>query len=148
ARQYVHLEYFIFRSDATGERLLELLTRKAKEGVEVRLLFDAMGSLHLKGRALRPLQEAGGQLAAFLPLNPLHSLIRVNLRNHRKITVVDGRVGFTGGMNIGDDYLGKNPRLGYWRDCFIRLEGPAVSDLQRVFSEDWEFARREALAEE
>src|SRR6185437_1305276 len=81
-------------------------------------------------------------------LSALHSLIRVNLRNHRKITVVDGRVGFTGGMNIGDDYLGKNPRLGYWRDCFMRLEGPAVSDLQRVFSEDWEFARRETLADE
>jgi cardiolipin synthase len=148
AKQYVHLEYFIFRSDATGERLLELLTRKAKEGVEVRLLFDAMGSLHLRSRALRPLQEAGGQVSAFLPLNPLHSLIRVNLRNHRKITVVDGRVGFTGGMNIGDDYLGKNPRLGYWRDCFMRIEGPAVSDLQRVFSEDWEFARHETLSDE
>jgi cardiolipin synthase len=148
ARHYVHLEYFILRSDATGGRLLELLTRKAKEGVEVRLLFDAMGSLHLKRRALRPLREAGGQAAAFLPLNPLHSLIRVNLRNHRKITVVDGRVGFTGGMNIGDEYLGKSPVLGYWRDCFVRLEGPAVADLQRVFREDWEFTRAETLPDE
>jgi cardiolipin synthase len=148
ARHYVHLEYFILRSDATGGRLLELLARKAKEGVEVRLLFDAMGSLHLKRRALRPLREAGGQTAAFLPLNPLHSLIRVNLRNHRKITVVDGRVGFTGGMNIGDEYLGKSPVLGYWRDCFVRLEGPAVADLQRIFREDWEFTRAETLADE
>lgn len=148
ARQYVHLEYFILRSDAAGNRLLQLLAHKAKEGVEVRLLYDAMGSLHLKGRSLRPLREAGGQVAAFLPLNPLHSFIRVNLRNHRKITVVDGRIGFTGGMNIGDDYLGKNPALGYWRDSFVRLEGSAVADLQRVFSEDWEFARREALNED
>ncbi|HEY7428602.1 MAG TPA: cardiolipin synthase [Gemmataceae bacterium] len=148
ARHYIHLEYFILRSDATGGRLLELLAQKAKEGVEVRLLFDAMGSLHLKRRMLRPLLEAGGQATAFLPLNPLHSLIRVNLRNHRKITVVDGRVGFTGGMNIGDEYLGKSPVLGYWRDCFLRLEGPAVADLQRVFREDWEFTRRETLAEE
>jgi cardiolipin synthase A/B len=148
ARQYVHLEYFILRSDATGERLFQLLTRKAKEGVEVRLLFDALGSLHLKDRVLRPLREAGGQVAAFLPLNPLHSLIRINLRNHRKITVVDGRVGFTGGMNIGDEYLGKSPRLGYWRDAFLRVEGPGVTDLQRVFSEDWEFTRKETLAEE
>ncbi len=148
ARQYVHLEYFIFRSDATGERLLELLTRKAKEGVEVRLLFDAMGSLHLKNHALRPLRDVGGRLAAFLPLNPVHSLIRINLRNHRKITVVDGRIGFTGGMNIGDDYLGKNPYLGYWRDCFLRLEGPTVADLQRVFCMDWEFARGETLPED
>jgi cardiolipin synthase len=148
AQQYVHLEYFILRSDATGERLLNLLAHKAKEGVEVRLLYDAMGSLHLKNRSLRPLLEAGGRVAGFLPLNPFHSFIRINLRNHRKITVVDGRIGFTGGMNIGDDYLGKNPALGYWRDSFVRLEGPAVADLHRVFSEDWEFTRREALSEE
>jgi cardiolipin synthase len=148
AQRYVHLQYFIFRSDATGNRVLDLLTHKAKEGVEVRLLYDAMGSWHLKSRSLRPLLEAGGQVAGFLPLNPLHSLIRVNLRNHRKITVVDGRIGFTGGINIGDDYLGKNPVLGYWRDSFLRLEGPAVADLQRVFSEDWEFVRNERLPEE
>lgn len=148
ARHYIHLEYFIIRSDATGERLLQLLARKAKEGVEVRLLYDAMGCLHLKSRSLRPLCEAGGQTAAFLPLNPLHSMIRINLRNHRKITVVDGRVGFTGGMNIGDEYLGKSPVMGYWRDSFVRIEGPAVADLQRVFSEDWQFARRETLSED
>ncbi len=148
ARHYVHLEYFILRSDATGERLLELLARKAKEGVEVRLLYDAMGCLHLRRRSLRPLREAGGQTAAFLPLNPLHSLVRINLRNHRKITVVDGRIGFTGGMNIGDEYLGKSPRLGYWRDAFVLIEGPAVADLQRIFSEDWQFTRREKLSDE
>ena len=125
--------------------MLELLARKANEVVEVRLLYDAMGCLHLKGRSLRPLREAGGQMAGFLPLNPFHSLIRINLRNHRKITVVDGRIGFTGGMNIGDEYLGKSPRMGYWRDSFVRLEGPAVADLQRVFREDWEFTRREKL---
>jgi cardiolipin synthase len=142
ARHHVHLEYFILRGDETGRRLLDLLTDKAREGVEVRLLFDAMGCLHLKRRVLKPLQEAGGQTIAFLPLNPIRSLIRVNLRNHRKITVVDGRVGFTGGMNIGDEYLGKSPTLGYWRDTFLRLEGPAVGDLQRVFCDDWYFARR------
>ena len=147
AEHYIHLEYFILRSDATGERLFDLLTRKAKEGVEVRLLYDAMGCLYLKGRSLRPLREAGGQIATFLPLNPLHSLIRVNLRNHRKITVVDGRVGFTGGMNIGDEYLGKSTAMGYWRDSFVRLEGPVVADLQRVFGEDWQFVRREVLDE-
>jgi cardiolipin synthase A/B len=147
ARQYIHLEYFILRADATGDRLYEQLARKANEGVEVRLLYDAMGSLHLKGRSLRPLREAGGQTAVFLPLNPLHSLIRINLRNHRKITVVDGRVGFTGGMNIGDEYLGKSSKFGYWRDSFLRVEGPAVADLQSVFREDWEFARRETLSE-
>lgn len=147
ARQYVHLEYFILRSDATGNRLLDLLAEKAKQGVEVRLLYDAMGSLHLKNRSLRALLESGGRASAFLPLNPFHSLVRINLRNHRKITVVDGRIGFTGGMNIGDEYLGKSSAFGYWRDSFVRVEGPAVADLQRVFAEDWEFTCHETLLE-
>src|SRR5919202_3585253 len=125
--------------------MLRLLARKPKDGAESRLLYDALGSVHLPRRALPPLVEAGGRVAAFLPLNPLHSLIRVNLRNHRKITVVDGRVGFTGGMNIGDEYLGKDPAFGYWRDEFLKLEGPAVAGLQRVFVEDWDFATHEAL---
>jgi cardiolipin synthase len=145
ARHHVHLEYFILRSDATGTQLFDLLTKKAKDGVEVRLLYDAMGSLHLRRRSLRPLMEAGGRVAAFLPLNPVRSLIRVSLRNHRKITVIDGRRAFTGGMNIGDEYLGKSRRMGYWRDSFLRVDGPAAGQLQRVFCEDWEFAARETL---
>jgi cardiolipin synthase A/B len=145
ARRHVHLEFFIVRSDATAERLLQLLTEKAKAGVEVRFLFDAMGSLYLKGRLLRPLLDAGGRACGFLPVNPFRSLIQVNLRNHRKIVVIDGAVGFTGGMNVGDEYLGKGHRFGYWRDTFLRLEGPAVAGLQRVFTEDWDFAGGEAL---
>src|SRR5262249_27503571 len=100
ARHHVHLEDFLLHPDATGCRLLDLLTEKAKEGVEVRLLYDAVGCLHLKRRVLLPLQEAGGRTAAYLPVNPLSSRLHINLRNHRKITVVDGRAGFTGGMNI------------------------------------------------
>jgi cardiolipin synthase len=145
ARHHVHLEFFILRSDPTGEALYDLLAHKAKEGVEVRLLFDAMGCLYLRGTSLEPLCRAGGRTAAFLPLNPLRSLIRVSLRNHRKIVVIDGRVAFAGGMNIGDEYLGKSKRLGYWRDSFLRLEGPAATHLQRVFAEDWEFATRDTL---
>jgi cardiolipin synthase len=145
ARHHVHLEFFIVRSDATAERLLQLLTEKAKAGVEVRFLYDAMGSLYLKRRLLRPLCDAGGKTAAFLPVNPFRSLIQVNLRNHRKIVVIDGQVGFTGGMNVGDEYLGKGARFGYWRDTFLRLRGPAAAGLQRVFTEDWDFASGEAL---
>jgi cardiolipin synthase len=146
ARDHVHLEYFILRGDDTGRRLLDLLRRKAAEGVEVRLLYDAMGCLHLPRRVLVPLQQAGGRTAAFLPLNPIHSLVRFNLRNHRKITVVDGKLAFTGGMNIGDEYLGKSRRMGYWRDSFMRIEGPGAAQLQRVFCEDWEFATHLTLA--
>jgi cardiolipin synthase len=145
AQHHVHLEFYILRNDATAARLIQLLAEKARAGVEVRLLYDAMGCVNLKRRTLRPLQEAGGQATAFLPLNPLRSRIQVNLRNHRKLAVIDGHVALTGGMNIGDEYLGRCPAFGYWRDSFLRLEGPAVAGLQRVFAEDWDFACHEAL---
>jgi cardiolipin synthase len=145
ARHHIHLEFFIVRSDITTDALVAVLAHKVREGVEVRLLYDAMGSVNLKSRSLRPLLDAGGTARAFLPLNPLRSRIQVNLRNHRKIAVVDGRVGFTGGMNIGDEYLGKDDYFGYWRDSFLRVAGPAVAGLQRVFAEDWDFACREPL---
>jgi cardiolipin synthase len=148
ARHHVHLEYFIFRSDDTGRSLIELLTQKARAGVEVRLLYDSVGSLFLSGRMIRPLVEAGGKVCGFLPVNPLRSLFQVNFRNHRKITVVDGAIGYTGGMNVGDEYLGKDSYFGYWRDTFLRIEGPGVAALQRVFIEDWHFATHETLNEE
>lgn len=148
ARHHVHLEFFILHADAAGTTLLDLLAEKARAGVEVRLLLDAVGCVHLRRRALRPLQEAGGKVAAFLPLNRLRSFIHANLRNHRKIVVVDGRAGFTGGMNIGDEYLGHNRYFGYWRDSFLRVEGPAVAGLQRTFTEDWDFTTGEALTGE
>jgi cardiolipin synthase len=145
ARHHVHLEFFSVHGDETGTRLLELLADKARAGVEVRLLLDAVGNLYLRGRCLAPLRGAGGKVAYFFPLNRLRSLVQLNLRNHRKIVVVDGRVGFTGGMNIGDAYLGKIPSIGYWRDEFFRMEGPAVAGLQRTFTEDWDFTTQEAL---
>lgn len=145
AKQHVHLEFFSVHGDETGTRLLELLSEKARAGVEVRLLLDAVGSLYLRRKSLAELREAGGKVAYFFPLNRLRSLVQVNLRNHRKIVVVDGRVGFTGGMNIGDAYLGRVPSIGYWRDEFLRIEGPAVAALQRTFIEDWDFTTQEAL---
>jgi cardiolipin synthase A/B len=144
AEKHVHLEYYIFRGDRTGSELLQVLAERARKGVEVRLLYDAMGGLRLGRRALRELVEAGGKVTVFLPLNPLRSRIQVNLRNHRKIVVVDGRLGFLGGMNIGDEYLGWDGYFGYWRDEVMLLEGPAVAGLQRVFVEDWDFACQEA----
>jgi cardiolipin synthase len=145
ARHHVHLEYFIIQPDSSGCRLLDLLAEKARQGVEVRLLYDAMGSRRLHRRVLQPLADAGGRWSVFLPLSPLRRRIQVNMRNHRKIVVVDGQVGFTGGLNIGDEYLGKNPRFGFWRDTHLRVQGPAVGSLQRVFIEDWDFAADEDL---
>jgi cardiolipin synthase len=145
ARHHIHMEFFIFQPDASGRRFLELLARKAREGVEVRLLYDAMGSRRLFRWHLWPLRRAGGKVSAFLPLNPLRRRIQINLRNHRKILVIDGRVAFTGGLNIGDEYLGQVPRFGYWRDTHMKVEGPAVAALQRIFIEDWDFAAGEHL---
>jgi cardiolipin synthase len=145
ARHHVHLEFFIFRNDDAGRELFAALTERAREGVRVRLLVDSMGGHALRRRLFRPLIAAGGRVEMFLPLNPMRTWVQINLRNHRKIVVVDGRVAFTGGMNIGDEYLGRSPRFGYWRDTFLRLAGPAVAGLQRVFTEDWDFAAREAL---
>jgi cardiolipin synthase len=147
ARHHVHLQFFSVHSDVAGMKLLDLLAEKARVGVIVRLLLDSVGSLYLRRYALQKLIDAGGRCAFFFPLTRLRSLIQVNMRNHRKIVVVDGRIGFTGGMNIGDAYLGKNPCMGYWRDTFLRLEGPAVAGLQSVFAEDWDFTRQETLTE-
>src|SRR5438105_1409926 len=145
ARHHIHLESFIFQPDETGRAMLDLLGEKAKQGVQVRLLYDAMGSRRLRRRTLQPLRDAGGKCREFLPLNPLRRRIQVNMRDHRKILVVDGRVAFTGGLNIGDEYLGRVPRFGFWRDTHLRVEGPAVAGLQRVFIEGWDFAAEEDL---
>jgi cardiolipin synthase len=145
ARHHIHLEYFIFQPDASGHEFLKLLEEKVRQGVEVRLVYDAMGSRRLHGWNLRALRRAGGKCRSFLPLDPLRRRIQVNMRNHRKVLVVDGQVAFTGGLNIGDEYLGKVARFGPWRDTHLRVEGPLVASLQRVFVEDWDFASRENL---
>ena len=110
-----------------------------------RLLYDWLGGWTVRRRLLRPLLQAGGKISSFLPITRLRSRLQINLRNHRKIAVFDGRTAFTGGMNIGDEYLGKKASVGYWRDTVLRLEGPAVAGLQRIFTEDWDFAYGEAL---
>jgi cardiolipin synthase len=139
------MQFFIFRPDESGRRFIHELALAARRGVEVRFLYDSVGSYNLSHRTLRELKEAGGKVAAFLPLfNPLYRL-RINLRNHRKILIVDGHTGFTGGLNIGDEYLSKHPKFGYWRDTHFRIHGPAVESLQRVFLEDWYFAAEEAM---
>ena len=142
AEHHVHAQCFIFRPDELGRRAIAVLCAAARRGVEVRLLVDSVGSYNLRSRMLRDLKRAGGQVASFYPLfNPL----RVNLRNHRKVLVVDGHTGFAGGLNVGDEYLGKHPKFGYWRDTHFRVEGPAVEGLQYTFLEDWYFTTGEAV---
>ena len=144
ARHHIHAEFYIFDYDSVGKEFLALLTQKAKEGVEVRLLYDAMGTRGLAKRRLKEFTAAGGKHAAYLPVNIWRRRFQVNLRNHRKILVVDGKVAFTGGMNIGDDYLDRGP-LSPWRDTQVRIDGPSVESLQRIFIEDWDFAYGESI---
>jgi cardiolipin synthase len=147
AQHHVHMQFFIARGDESGKRFMTALAERAQAGVEVRFLYDAVGSWRLHTRVLRILEKQGGRIHPYLTLvNPLRRRVQINLRNHRKILVVDGRIGFTGGFNLGDEYLGRAPFFGNWRDTFVRIDGPAVADLQRVFAEDWSFSTDEVLS--
>lgn len=145
ARHHIHLDYYTIRSDGIGTRFLQLLTEKAKSGVEVRVLYDGIGSLNLSEAYVHELRRCGAQTACFSP--PTESLLkrRLSFRNHRKIVIVDGRVGFLGGINIGDEYLHMDKRLGYWRDSHLMLEGDSVGQLQSVFMDNWFRATSERL---
>lgn len=147
AQHHVHLAYYIFAEDEIGRRIRDLLIEKAKQGVHVRLLLDAVGSLELKRKFLKPFLDAGGEIAwfnvvTFPRLRPVW-----NFRNHRKIIVCDAKVGFLGGLNIADEYAGLDPELGAWRDTHMRVTGPAVRALQMIFTEDWHFAGGKHLTE-
>ncbi|MDX2170083.1 MAG: phospholipase D-like domain-containing protein [Deltaproteobacteria bacterium] len=138
ATRRIHLETYILRGDLTGRRFLAALTRKARGGVAVRLIFDAVGSLRLDPAELDALREAGGEVLSFNPLRRFYPRWLPRRRDHRKILVVDGRVAFTGGLNIGDEYnLGPPAGAASWRDTHLQVEGPAVQDLEAVFLESW-----------
>ncbi|MBL8769155.1 MAG: cardiolipin synthase [Planctomycetes bacterium] len=147
ATRRIHAEYYIVRNDETGRRFLDLLTRQAKAGLEVRFLYDAMGSFGLDTSRLDALRDAGARVEAFLPLSPWRRRWAVQQRNHRKIVIVDDMIAFTGGMNVGNEYSGRVRRRGdlLFRDSHVRIDGPAVADLAQVFREDWAFATGEAL---
>lgn len=147
ARESIWAEYYLIRRDETGHRFLDLLAAKAREGIEVRLIYDAIGSYRMSKPRLRAIVAAGGRCEEFLPLNPLRKRWAVHLRNHRKLIVVDGRTAYTGGMNVGDEYSGRARRRGteHFSDTHLRLEGPCVGDLEEVFAEDWFLATGELL---
>jgi cardiolipin synthase len=145
ATNHIHVSYYIFQPDETGTRFRDVLIAKAREGVRVRFMYDAVGSLRLGRSFLAPMWDAGIRAARFLPVNPLRRRWVFNLRNHRKILVVDGRIGFTGGVNVGNEYIGRQSQFGYWRDTHMQLRGPSVLQLQQVFAQDWYFATDEEL---
>jgi cardiolipin synthase len=138
ARRRVHLETYILRADSIGTRFLEALTGRARAGLEVRVLYDDVGSRGLPAEALAALRRAGGAVVAFNPLMRFWPRFAPRRRDHRKILVVDGQIAFTGGLNIGDEYaLGIGRDGDVWRDTHVRVEGPAVRDLEAVFLESW-----------
>lgn len=145
ARDHIHFEFYTIRDDAIGRRFLEALIAKAKAGVAVRVIYDGVGSHTLSKAYITSLKRAGIDVKPFL--KPLIAFFdkRLNYRNHRKIVVVDGLVGFVGGINIGNEYLGGDPKLGFWRDTHVMLHGDAVYDLQRTFLTDWFFVSGESL---
>ncbi len=156
ARRSVWAEYYLVEPDETGKGFLRLLAAKAREGLDVRLLYDAVGASRIDDAALDELLASGGRAHAFLPVNPFRRRWSTHLRNHRKLLVVDAAKAFTGGMNVGNEYSGLLARLRpgsrasreagkAWRDTHVLVEGPAVHELVRVFAEDWTFQTGEHL---
>ncbi|HHX61526.1 MAG TPA: cardiolipin synthase [Epulopiscium sp.] len=146
AKRYIHVQYYIIRGDELGRKFLSLLIQKAKEGVDVKLLYDGMGCLWTPKGMFEDLSEAGGKVVCFYPPFIPYINLRVNYRNHRKICVIDGHMGYIGGFNIGTEYLGLNKKMGYWRDTHLRIKGSAVQMLALQFLLDWRFASKEQVA--
>lgn len=136
AEWFIHLEFFIVRDDELSESVCALLKEAVARGVRVRLLYDAVGSWGIKPKFIKGLKDAGISVKCFMPVSLPLFRHKMNFRNHRKIIVVDERVGFTGGLNLGVEYKGMGP-LGFWRDTFVRLEGEAVPALHKIFLHDW-----------
>ena len=147
AKRSIHLEYYIWQPDKLGTELRDLLVAKARQGVKIRFIYDAIGSGRLTRKFLEPMRDAGIQVASFVPGQSFRERWSINLRSHRKIVIVDGLVGFTGGMNVGDEYLGKSKYFGVWRDTHLRLQGPTVVQLQEVFATDWNYATGDELSD-
>ncbi len=146
AKNHIHIEFFIFGNDKISNQLRELLIEKASAGVRVRMIYDYWGSFFLSRWYLQTLREAGVYLRPFLPLRLRFGRSKINYRNHRKILIVDGEVGFTGGLNVADRYIFGNA-LGMWRDTFVRFEGSVVHGLQQLFLMDWYFVERKLITD-
>ncbi len=145
AKKYIHVQYYIFKNDILGKNIIEELTKKIEEGLEVRLLVDSMGSRNLTKKSLKKYIQAGGKFSIFFPGILPHINTRINYRNHRKIVVIDGRYGYVGGFNVGKEYINKDIEVGFWRDTHVRIEGEAVNDLSERFLLDWAYASKEEM---
>lgn len=145
AKHHIHLEYYIIEDDIIGNQLRELLIRKAREGVEVRLIFDDVGSWELKKKFIRSMSDAGVKVDCFMKVRFPMLTSRVNYRNHRKILVVDGETAYVGGLNFADRYRDGVPGIGPWRDTHLKVVGGGATALQIIFMADWYFVSKEIL---
>ncbi len=140
AESYVLVQFFIIHDDATGRRLADALLERVRAGVRVLLLYDEIGSHDLPSAWIEPLRAEGIEVRPFHTTRGRRNRFQLNFRNHRKVVLVDGRSVFVGGLNIGEEYMGRSKKFGPWRDTHVRLEGPAVPTVQLVFCEDWNWA--------
>ncbi|MFD2914556.1 cardiolipin synthase [Psychroserpens luteus] len=140
AEKFIHIQYYIFEEGDLAEKFKTILIEKVKKGVEVRFLYDALGSRTLSNSYINSLKAEGIEVYAFLPMKLGRLLSSINYRNHRKIVIVDGIVAFTGGINVSDKYITGDPVLGKWYDMHLQLKGTIVNSLQAVFTMDWSFA--------
>lgn len=145
AKSYILIQYYIIKNDILFERMVKHLKQKVKEGVSVRILVDGMGGRSVRKSYWKRLRAEGMEIAEFFPALLGRLQLRMNYRNHRKIAVVDGKVGFVGGFNVGKEYIGLDPKFGYWRDTHLRIIGEAVFGLKLRFVMDWDYAARQNL---
>ncbi len=143
AKTYIHIQYYIIKNDQLWQEITSVLKQKAKAGVEVRIVFDSVGCRKMEKQEWENLKEAGVQVAEFFPVWFKKGQLRLNFRSHRKIVVIDGKVGFVGGFNIGKEYIGLDEKFGYWRDTHLKIEGDAVASLNMRFLLDWRYVTGE-----
>ncbi len=142
AKHFIHMQYYILEQGGLLDKMLELFERKIKEGVQVRILYDSLGSYHLRGEPKKKFQDIGVDIHPVMPIRLNNLLFSLNFRNHRKIVVIDNKVAFTGGVNVSDKYIKWNSELGKWKDTHLKLEGPIVNDIHLVFLKDYYFASK------
>ncbi|MHC4955926.1 MAG: cardiolipin synthase, partial [Planctomycetota bacterium] len=140
ARDYVLVQYYILRDDEIGGQLADRLVAAANRGVRVFVLWDEFGCRPVPRKMFRRFADAGIQTAGFRPQRGFRNMFRINFRNHRKVVLVDGKVALTGGLNVGDEYMGTSPKVGNWRDTQVRIWGPSVEAIQLAWAEDWHWA--------
>lgn len=145
AERFIHIQYYIIKNDELFDSIVPILKERVRNGVEVRILYDGMGGRFMPRKRWEELIDEGIRVACFFPPILGRLNLRVNYRNHRKIVVIDGRVGYVGGFNIGREYLGRDPKFGYWRDTHLKIAGDAVISLQICFALDWNYAAKENL---